>query len=279
MRSMTAVALWAAALATISPSVATAADAYPPVVEKVTDVTGPLQGYRITTASYQAKLSCNHHYGFHSFEITKDGEKLASTRGMTILDAKTRKIVFSPFEFRKDKSEFVVTHERGAIVWKLDPSAVKTADYGGRLDYGPNRIALTQEWTLRVDVTARAQLMALQMGAPLFTGCPFSAVLADGTEAAGDIPVDLPEQRTTYAGGTAGKSIKEITFGTVKGKVMIAFSPDAHVPLARVGFPRLSTVLRKDCTPPRRQYDMPCYFPAGDKGQARRYTVTFEFPD
>ena len=111
-----------AALLTDLARAGAAAEVFQPVVEKVTDVTGPLQGYKITTASYQAMLSCNKHYGFHSFEIVKDGEKLASTRQMTIYDDQSKKVVFNPFEFHKDKTEFAVTHEEGVIVWKLNPS-------------------------------------------------------------------------------------------------------------------------------------------------------------
>ena len=254
-----------------------------PVVERVSKVSGPYQGYKITCPAYEAKLECNQ-YGFFRFYLSKDGEKLidkgTSSNPFTVYDDANKKYAFTSYKFHKDKKEFPIVEKPGKITWELSPCAVTTADYSGSLTYGPRRIALTHNWTVREDITGRAMYL-LNMGMPLLIGCPFKALLADGTTVEGDIPVEseLPKKYTVHAGGGRNKSIKEITFDTVKGKVKIGFIPDKNVDMLRQSQPFLTTIYREDYKPPCYLYGIRIEVPAGEKDIPRSYTIVFEFPE
>ncbi len=237
-------------------------------------------GFRIIYPAYEAVIALNEMWGYYSFELLLAGEVVAYTRQFRVTDPTGAKEIFSATEFHKPTSnEFLIREMPGEIQWNIIPSLKKELNYGGGIIFEPNRISLTDNWVWQADTEGTVTTSILELGRPLLAGCGFRARFFDGNELAGNIPFDLPEKSTCFAGGKGSQSIREINFDTKKGQVKISFLPDAYTDISALDGLQLSTQLVKGREPEERQYEFSSRFPAGPKDLPRRYTVVFEFPD
>ncbi len=253
------------------------ADELKPVVTQVKDQSGPFNGYKITTPTYEFWVKCTNYYGFYGYELSMDDEPVAKNTGygFQIYDDANKKPFFNNFGFKPNG--YTVVQEGNKITWNLEPNPV--CEYNGTLEWTDTKITITHCWMQHEDVTGRTIAAVLNLGIPMLTDCPFKAVLLDGSVVEGNIPADLPEPSTVYAGGRGGQGVKELTFFTKKGNVKFSFLPDNQTEAGRISQPVLTTDLRKDTDPPYRRYDMVAEIPAGKKGLAQTYTIVFEFPE
>ena len=247
-------------------------------VTKITDQTGPWNGYKITTSVYEFWLKCTNYYGLSGYELTMEGEKVVENPGFgfSIYDDAKGKYFFNNYAFRPNG--YTVTQEGNKVTWELVSNPV--CEYSGTLEWTNNKITLTHHWLQHEEIPrGRVITAVLKQGIPLLTNCRFKAVLNDNSVVEGSIPADLPEAETVYAGGKSGKAIKELTFFTKKGQVKISFLTDKQADLSKVFEPQLMTRLHKELNPPFRRYELVSTLPAGPKDVPRSYTIIFEFPE
>ena len=277
-------ALWVAVVIglALAGSVCPAADVDEAVATPYPGHSGNERGFKVVSPAYDAVLWCNDDYGLSFFFVNMGGEEVMRTRRFAIYDDKN-KCAFDPFEFRKDKTEFVPTSSPGKIAWQLstDCAEKKGIEYGGSLAYETRKIVLTHNWTLRSEIKGRFLVGNLKLGIPLLTGCPFEATLADGTVAKGAIPAELPKEQARFTPYAAGKAITSILFDTKKGKVRITFVPDKHLDITKGNRLLLQTILHTyPDREPYRRYELCLDFPLGKtKDVPRSYSVVFEFPE
>jgi len=284
-------ALWLAVLIGLGPAsvVCRGADGGetgpgPPAVTPYKRGSGNRHGYRIANWAYDAVLSCNRNYGLSDFVVKMGGEVVARTGRFGIYSSENE-CVFDAFQFHKNKDECTVAAFPGRVSWALSPefAATKGVEYGGSVVYEARKITMTHAWTCRRDVRGRFLAGCLKLGIPLLTMCAFEATLADGAVVSGEIPAELPGDRTLFTPATAGKAITSILFHTRKGKVRIAFVPDRRLDMAKGNQLFLQTILHTYSEPdkkPYRRYELTPSFPLGEtRDVARTYSIVFEFPE